>query len=105
MNAFRCVAIGYLGHSNGHTGDQLFTLQDQIKHKQDIITALLRVYPTTQLVLAGHSIGAHIVAELMRVIPHDRVAAVYGLYPTMLHIGRHPSFTSPLFILIVTLLA
>ena len=82
------IAIGHLGHSKGLTGSALFTLSDQIAHKYSVVQDLLDAYPKTNIVLAGHSVGAHICSELMRSLDHSRVTAVFGLYPTMLHIGK-----------------
>eukprot|EP01135_Chromosphaera_perkinsii_P010503 Nk52_evm13s2152 gene=Nk52_evmTU13s2152 len=94
------VAVGHAGHSPIVHDIRAYDLQQQIQHKYDnIVEELNSLTATTnapqaedyELVLVGHSVGAHICMELLRYFPEDRVRRVCHLFPTVQEIGNSPS--------------
>ena len=86
----RRVDTMVVSHSNHHSSDvpRLFSLEEQINHKLDFIEELLEKEPGLKIILAGHSVGAYICAQLLRSLPADRVLGCYFLFPTLMHIAR-----------------
>jgi len=88
----RVIVTGHAAHSApaaaGLSGPRyLYDLQQQVGHKRNVAQAVLRRHPGAQLVLVGHSIGAHCVLECARSLPPAALAAGLLLFPTVMHIG------------------
>lgn len=112
------VAVQHANHSAGHFypydiptdtkigdgddqkhGEDLWSLQDQIKHKLAILDYLVDSpdWPVSQIVLAGHSVGAYIACELLKQRPNNSaIAKVIHLFPTLWHIRSTPNGQSSL---------
>ena len=88
---FSCVAVSHLGHHPRDTEVERMTdlhnLDQQVAHKQAVVKTWLERHPQTNVILGGHSVGAYICLEVLRVVPQSRVVKVMGLFPTVHHIG------------------
>lgn len=79
--------IDHAGHSGLETNT--YILQQQIQHKLDYITQWIP--KSTNLILIGHSIGAHIAIEVMKSLPDVRVARSFLLFPTIERMAISPN--------------
>jgi hypothetical protein len=84
------LVLGHSGHSSATAtrAHPPWTLAQQLAHKRDAVVALLADEPGARLVLAGHSVGAWMVVELLRE-PAIRAAVLRCLllFPTLSDIG------------------
>ncbi|KJE92912.1 hypothetical protein CAOG_03794 [Capsaspora owczarzaki ATCC 30864] len=101
------VAISHAGHSIASANNgRLFSLEEQIAHKVDFVRALLRnggvnnldksnsEPDNVQLVLMGHSVGAHICLKVLQRLSaqeRTRVSLTTLLFPTIQYIGKTPN--------------
>lgn len=83
--------VGHSGHCAATATAARFSLAQQLAHKRAVVDAILRAQPGARLVLAGHSVGAHIALELLRTLPPRAVLRAVLLTPTLSHIGRAPN--------------
>ncbi|KNC86816.1 hypothetical protein SARC_01048 [Sphaeroforma arctica JP610] len=84
--------LSLAGHAPGLDNQgRLFTLQQQIEHKEDYLTQKLQANPDLKVVLVGHSVGAYIMLHTLEKLAPERVAGYWGLYPTIQHIGASPN--------------
>jgi alpha-beta hydrolase superfamily lysophospholipase len=100
---FRCAApggglavavVGYAGHSAGSHGllPAVHGLQAQVAHGIAAARALAAASPRgCRLLLAGHSIGAHVALAAARAGLPRAVARTVLWFPTIHHIGRSPN--------------
>ncbi|RKP11730.1 hypothetical protein BJ684DRAFT_21690, partial [Piptocephalis cylindrospora] len=87
-------AVAHLGHSNSHlslprTG-HVFTLDDQVDHKIELVDSLSKAYPRSKLILIGHSIGTYLALNTLKV-REEKIFRVYGLFPTIDNILDTPN--------------
>lgn len=75
----------------GHSGlePNIYILQQQIQHKIDYITQWIP--KSTNLILIGHSIGAHIAIEIMKSLPDARITRSFLLFPTIERMAISPN--------------
>lgn len=68
-----------------------FTLEDQVEHKLAFIN--YHIAPEYRLILIGHSIGAHIILQILKRLDDkgDRVLKAVLLFPTIERITASPS--------------
>lgn len=85
---FHILTIGHAGHTVDTATSTRYSLSQQLEHKRLILSRILFRYPTAKFILAGHSIGAYMVTELMRALPPSSVLQGICLTPTLSHIGR-----------------
>eukprot|EP00158_Paraphelidium_tribonemae_P003009 Partr_v1_DN25836_c0_g1_i3_m2705 putative chromosome 2 open reading frame 43 len=75
--------------------DYLWNLDEQIEHKCTILTELIRTrFSTHRVILAGHSVGAHIATQMLKHLPEElvvRVERVVNLFPTLDNIRNTPN--------------
>ena len=97
--------VSHASHSSGCTGSagavpRYYDLAQQVRHKVSVAQALLQRHPQRRLILAGHSVGAHMCLEVMRALPDTAVARALLLFPTVLEIGASPNGVAlmPLFL-------
>ncbi|KAI9146556.1 hypothetical protein BKA69DRAFT_37283 [Paraphysoderma sedebokerense] len=87
--------VEHLGHSLGeHNTDNLYNLQDQIRHKMHLLDFFAARYPSAQIYLAGHSVGAYICVQLLKLRGEqyqDRIGKVMLLFPTLMEIKNTPN--------------
>ncbi|KAI9179002.1 hypothetical protein H9P43_005664 [Blastocladiella emersonii ATCC 22665] len=91
-------AVQHLGHSaHAHLTSRAWSLSDQVAHKMHFIDSIVRAYPAgTRVHLAGHSVGAYIVLQVLK-IRGDRLRAtaslgrVLMLFPTVMEIADTPN--------------
>lgn len=108
--------LSHAGHVAGLTPHgPLYTVTDQVQHKADYLRARLAQDPSRRLVLVGHSmlsgciiadmpgrpelnavrasagVGAYVCLQLLKILPPDNIAAVWCLYPTVMHIAKSPN--------------
>jgi alpha-beta hydrolase superfamily lysophospholipase len=101
------LCISHAGHCPGLTDNAKFDLKQQIHHKISFVRKLLsderKQHHSVRLVLAGHSVGAHICMEIMKALPGESVMQVQLLMPTVMHIGTTPNGRklAPLFTTVV----
>jgi hypothetical protein len=86
-----CVVIaGHASHSSRtaeKNGARLLNLREQVAHKNATLLHLAASSPGSAFVLAGHSVGAYMALETLRVLPPSAVLACIGLFPTLSWIG------------------
>lgn len=85
------LVLGHSGHSSATAtrAHPPWTLAQQLAHKRDALLTLLAAEPGARLVLAGHSVGAWMVVELLREPAIRRaVLRCLLLFPTLSHIGE-----------------
>lgn len=82
-----CVTIGHASHSSRTASQQRYNLAQQVQHKINVVTSLLDREPNAKIILAGHSVGAYILLEVLRHVPDDRWLKGILLFPTVDHIG------------------
>ena len=85
------MTVGHSGHAARTAQAEGVDLDAQIEHKRAFLAALLTRYPHATLHFGGHSVGAHIVTELMRHLPPANVGTAVLLFPTLSHIGATPN--------------
>jgi hypothetical protein len=85
------TTVGHAGHSVSTATKAMFDLETQIAHKRAFVSALFEREPRCRAILAGHSVGAHMVVEVMRALPADKILRGVLLFPTLLHIGSTPN--------------
>ena len=90
-----CV-IGQAGHSPGvakmtvdSLGRDWYTLEDQVEHKLTFLHDY--VGRTKSLSLIGHSIGCHIILQMLDRLAEDRVERVILLFPTIERMSETPN--------------
>lgn len=66
-------------------------LQEQVQHKVAVVRDMQARRPDARLFLVGHSIGAHLVLQIMRHVPEAQLGLAVLLYPTIMHIGSTPN--------------
>ncbi|EQC42795.1 hypothetical protein SDRG_00516 [Saprolegnia diclina VS20] len=89
--SFEVVGLSHTGHSMPWLHrDGTFDLSTQIADKIAYIDARLKANPLLELVLVGHSIGAHIALGMFSHCPH-RVSKVVLLQPAVMHIAQSAS--------------
>lgn len=91
-----CVVVGHAGHSRRcANGGRVFGLDEQVAHKVAFVRGLLERRPGARLVLAGHSVGAHICLRVMDALgPAEvrrSVAHACLLFPTVAQIRDTPN--------------
>lgn len=86
-----CIGMGHLSHhkDNLHCR-KIFTLAEQVEHKQEVFAYLLETYPSTKFVVGGHSVGAYMGVELMRTFS-EKILKLFCLFPTLHHIVSTPN--------------
>jgi len=108
FNAFegRCPVwgISHGGHSKGPPTNNtlvsgnvsLDNLEGQINHKKFFINDFIP--GSVRLVLIGHSIGAYMTLELLKLLPNDRITKAILLFPTIERMAISPNgkWTTPL---------
>jgi hypothetical protein len=85
------LTIGHTAHTADTACDTRYSLDDQLAHKRAVLAALLDAHPDARLVLAGHSVGAYMVVELLRSLPPAAVVRCVLLTPTLSNIGASPN--------------
>ena len=85
------ITLGHSAHSARTAQREGVSLQQQIEHKREVLSDLLRTHPNARLHFGGHSVGAHIVCELLRVLPPENVGKCVLLFPTLSNIGATPN--------------
>lgn len=90
------AVVGYAGHSAGSHGGHLFPrvhgLRAQVAHGVAAARALAARTPRgCTVLLAGHSIGAHVALTAARAALPRAVAKTVLWFPTIHHIGRSPN--------------
>lgn len=87
-------SLGGFNLKNDGNGQQLYSLQEQIKIKVEAIYHLQRRKPNAKIILIGHSVGAYILLETIRHLQAYVSCNVVGgilLFPTITNIARSPS--------------
>jgi pimeloyl-ACP methyl ester carboxylesterase len=87
----RIVCVGHASHSKRVACSSAFSLADQIQHKVSFVQMLLESNPRTSVILAGHSVGAHMVLEVAKRLPAERLLDAVLLFPTVRNIGSTPN--------------
>lgn len=90
--AAQCVAIGHASHGRTCRDGNCHNLESQIHHHCGAVDLYLRQHPdVSQVILVGHSIGAHLCLEVAKRLPqgHGRVVGIFALFPTIHHIGKN----------------
>lgn len=87
LPSLRCVCVGHASHSVATASPARYNLAQQVEHKLNAVHVLRARYPAAPLFLAGHSVGAYMVTEVMRHLPVDAVKQAFLLFPTLMHIG------------------
>ncbi|GBE77816.1 hypothetical protein SCP_0106980 [Sparassis crispa] len=96
------LAHAHIGHTPGFTilhDPPKFGLTAQVVSAIEAVDAVERTFgETTQVVVAGHSIGSWIALQVLKARP-DTVSSVLLLFPTIAHIANTPNgrVLSPLF--------
>lgn len=85
------LTIGHTAHTADTACGTRYSLDDQLAHKRAVLAALLARHPDARLVLAGHSVGAYMVVELLRALPPAAVVRCVLLTPTLSNIGASPN--------------
>lgn len=67
---------------------EVYTLDGQVEHKLDFIRCF--VPPSTRLILVGHSMGSHVILEMLRQLPVARVLKAFLLFPTVERMAVSP---------------
>ena len=76
--------LSHAGHAKGlNNHGRRFSVTEQVQHKADYLADRMEKDPKRRFVLMGHSVGAYICLELLGKLPRERVAAMWGLYPTV----------------------
>ncbi|OQR83464.1 hypothetical protein ACHHYP_14677 [Achlya hypogyna] len=89
--AAEVVGLSHTGHSMPWLhANATFDLTTQIEDKVAYLDARLRADPHLQVVLVGHSIGAHVALGMLAAWPH-RVRKVALLQPAVMHIAQSAS--------------
>lgn len=88
--------IGHSGHSVATVRRPAATLRDQLAHKHAALRHVLARHPVdTRVVLGGHSVGAFCAMDALHsassVVPPERIAQVWLLFPTLTHIVDTPN--------------
>lgn len=84
------ITLGHAGHSIRTATTEYYDLKTQVQHKAAFVSGLLKHHPASRVILGGHSIGAHMAVEILRVLPPERVLRGILLFPTLLNIGSTP---------------
>ncbi|EDV22597.1 uncharacterized protein TRIADDRAFT_28821 [Trichoplax adhaerens] len=79
--------VDHAGHSGLET--DVYTLSQQIQHKLDYVKQYIP--DSANLILIGHSIGAHIAIELTKSLPYARVIKSFLLFPTIERMAVSPN--------------
>jgi hypothetical protein len=81
--------VNHLGH---HSFDshrmvnfqhQFYGLDDQIKHKIQVVEKIIDENPDARLIFAGHSIGAYMIMRMLIERPDFKSKAIFHLFPTL----------------------
>jgi pimeloyl-ACP methyl ester carboxylesterase len=86
-HSMHIYCIGHASHSTETASELRYNLQQQTEQKIQYARYLLEQYPTSQIILAGHSVGAHICLEVMKTIPSSRLLKTLLLFPTVRNIA------------------
>ena len=80
------LVVGYLSHSFNNKSNNLYSIHQQLEHKEQFIKFLIEKYPKISIYLVGHSIGGWICLELLnRNI--DNIKQIFGLFPTISYLN------------------
>lgn len=85
------VAVAHAGHTGTPVENKIFSVEDQIQHKIDVLEHLRKesVHKTnTNFVLIGHSVGAYICLKVLKRRPDLGVINVVNLFPTIKHLWQ-----------------
>eukprot|EP01028_Stygiella_incarcerata_P001090 TRINITY_DN116_c0_g1_i6.p1 TRINITY_DN116_c0_g1~~TRINITY_DN116_c0_g1_i6.p1 ORF type:complete len:260 (-),score=54.46 TRINITY_DN116_c0_g1_i6:591-1370(-) len=96
------AAIGLTGHdATGMNGWKLFSLQEQIDHRRELLGALVNHFGfgesenAPKLFVGGHSVGAYILSRIMadpQIFSISAIQRFFFLYPTIEDIRLGASF-------------
>jgi len=81
----RCVAVSYLGHGERPTEGWVgpWKLEEQVEYACGVVRKLGEETGSSSIILVGHSIGAHVMTEVLRreAVPLERVESAIALMP------------------------
>lgn len=89
-SSLQCIAIGHAAHGRACGDGSFHNLDAQVAHQTRAVRLFLQQHPeTTRVILAGHSIGAHLCLEVTKALSSagDRIVGIFALFPTIHHIG------------------
>ena len=90
----RVTVVGYVGHARTTPSARSYlNLREQTAHAIACAQRAVKMAPPyARVVVAGHSVGAYIALESLRVLPSNTRAALWA--PTLAHIGRSANAAS-----------
>jgi len=75
------IGVAHAGHSG--SVQRIFSLQEQIQHKIDVLEYIKSQKSDAEFVLMGHSVGAYISLKVVKRQPDIGVSHVVNLFPTI----------------------
>ncbi|KAI9106320.1 hypothetical protein DFS34DRAFT_59069 [Phlyctochytrium arcticum] len=85
------IAVQHLGHSTGVSHTKNYSTDDQIRHKVALVDLIPEKYgKDAQIILMGHSFGAWVIVQVLRVRPKANIVKVFALFPVLHSIVKSP---------------
>eukprot|EP01062_Namystynia_karyoxenos_P007985 TRINITY_DN12814_c0_g1_i1.p1 TRINITY_DN12814_c0_g1~~TRINITY_DN12814_c0_g1_i1.p1 ORF type:complete len:377 (+),score=96.18 TRINITY_DN12814_c0_g1_i1:101-1132(+) len=86
------LCAGYCGHSlTDYNRGEVFSVEQQEELQFALAQRLLEQHEGARLHIMGHSVGGYVALRVADRLPHERVATIVGLFPTVHHIARTPN--------------